>query len=214
MLILAIFLLTLAIPAFAQREPIKPPTGPAPKGGPAPTPKPSPTPVPPPKPVTERPAAPKAAPMSAGETAVRAAFDRLVEGIKAADVNKVMGTYWNSPRLTIYNYNGTVTRGWDQVNTNRQSSYPNLKDVVLEVRDVRVEMLGTDGAVLMYYWTQSQTSRGVSDTSTGRTTLVWRKIGTAWKIVHTHASPDNPDPSRLPPPEERETRPRTAPAGN
>ncbi|MEO6392983.1 MAG: DUF4440 domain-containing protein, partial [Pyrinomonadaceae bacterium] len=194
--------LALAGTAWAQSgsdRTIKPPTMPKTSA----TPKPSPTPA-------AKTTPSKATPKPSGETAVRAAFDRLVEGIRAADVEKVAGVYWNSPKLTIYNYNGTVTRGWEQMHTNRANSYPNLKDVSLEVRDVRIEMLGTDGAVLMYFWTQGQTSRGVPDSSTGRTTLVFRKIGTAWKVIHTHASPDNPDPSRIPPPEERETRPRTA----
>lgn len=206
-LLLAVAFCALSVPAMAQSNTpvdrtIKPPTAKAPG-------------------TAQNPPATPAAPRAQGktvarttpETAVRAAFDRLLDGIRTADVEKVMGVYWNSPRLTIYNYNGTVTRGWEQVHTNRQSSYPNLKGVTLEVRDVRIEMFGADGAVVMYYWTQSQTSRGVPDTSTGRTTLVFRKIGGAWKIVHTHASPDNPDASRPLPAEERETRPRTAPQG-
>lgn len=207
-LLLVVAFSAWSVPAMAQSnttvdKTIKPPT--ASKSG---------SQLPPPPPPVTAPRTPaKATGRNTPEAAVRATFDRLIEGIKAADVEKVTSIYWNSPRLTIYNYNGTVTRGWDQMHTNRQSSYPNLKDVTLEVRDVRVEMFGADGAVVMYYWTQSQTSKGVPDTSTGRTTLVFRKIGTAWKIVHTHASPDNPDPSRLPPPEERETRPRTAPQG-
>jgi ketosteroid isomerase-like protein len=208
-LVLVVAFLALSVPAMAQSvtpadKTIKPPTAKPSGSGPAQT---------PPVGGTAPRVQAKTAARTTPEGAVRATFDRLIEGIKAADVEKVTGIYWNSPRLTIYNYNGTVTRGWEQMHTNRQASYPNLKDVTLEVRDVRVEMFGADGAVVMYYWTQSQTSKGVPDTSTGRTTLVFRKIGTAWKIVHTHASPDNPDPSRLPPPDERETRPRTAPQG-
>jgi ketosteroid isomerase-like protein len=212
-LLFIVSLLALATTAWAQsgsKDPvdktIKPPTDKR-SGGGSSMPKPQATPKATPK------APAKTTPKPAGEAAVRATFDKLVAGINAADVDKVTGIYWNSPRLTIYNYNGTVTRGWDQMHTNRQNSYPNLKDVSLVMRDVRIEMIGTDGAVLMYYWTQSQTTKGVADTSTGRTTLVWRHFANGWKIIHTHASPDNPDPSRLPPPEERETRPRTAPAG-
>ena len=38
--------------------------------------------------------------------AVHDAFDRLVEGIKQVDVNKVMSAYDKSDRLLIFNNNG------------------------------------------------------------------------------------------------------------
>ena len=71
-----------------------------------------------------------------------AAFNGLLDGIRHANVDEVMGVYWNSPRLNLFNYNGTVTKGWEQVRKNRESSYPEIKDVKLEVRDVSVTMLG------------------------------------------------------------------------
>ena len=84
---------------------------------------------------------------------------------------------------------------------NRESSYPKLKDVKLEVRDMRVQMLGRDGALVNFLWTQSQTYDGTPETVTGRTTLVFRRIGTSWKAVHLHSSPDSPDQSRVLPSE-------------
>ncbi|HKQ52920.1 MAG TPA: AtzH-like domain-containing protein [Pyrinomonadaceae bacterium] len=132
------------------------------------------------------------------KTDVLSAFDALVKGIEAANVDAVTGAYWNSPQLVLYNNNGTVTRGWEQMRTNRQSSYAKLKDVKLEVRDKRVQMLGRDGAVVSFLWTQSQTYDGTPDTATGRTTLVFRRIGKQWKVVHAHISPDSPDQSRVP----------------
>ena len=138
------------------------------------------------------------------------AFNALVKGIEAADVDAVTGAYWNSPQLALYNNNGTVTRGGEQMRTNRQSSYAKLKDVKLEVRDVRVQMLGRDGAVVAFLWTQSQTYDGTPDTATGRTTLVFRRIGKQWKVVHAHISPDTPDQSRVPT-AERTTTPAPTP---
>ena len=129
---------------------------------------------------------------------VLTAFNALVKGIEAANVDDVTGAYWNSPQLVLFNNNGTVTRGWEQMRTNRQSSYAKLKDVKLEVRDVRVQMLGRDGAVVAFLWTQSQTYDGAPDTATGRTTLVFRRIGKQWRVVHAHISPDSPDQTRVP----------------
>jgi ketosteroid isomerase-like protein len=133
---------------------------------------------------------------------VLATFNALLDGIRSANVSAVTGVYWNSPQLVLFNNNGTVTKGWEQMRKNRESSYPNLKDVTLEVRDVRVQMLGRDGAVVNCLWTQSQTYKDTPETATGRMTIVFRRIGTAWKAVHLHTSPDAPDPSRVLPSEQ------------
>jgi ketosteroid isomerase-like protein len=133
---------------------------------------------------------------------VVAAFDNLIEGIRRADVNAVTAVYWNSPQLILFNNNGTVTKGWEQMRKNRESSYPELKDVKIEVRDRRVQMLGRDGAVVTCLWTQSQTYRGNPETASGRMTLVFRRVGTTWKAIHLHTSPDAPDPARILPSEQ------------
>jgi ketosteroid isomerase-like protein len=142
---------------------------------------------------------------------VLATFNSLLEGIRHADVNAVTGVYWNSPQLVLFNNNGTVTKGWQQMRTNRESSYPNLKDVKLDARDVHVQMLGRDGAVVTFLWSQSQTYNGTPDSATGRTTLVFRRIGTAWKIVHAHTSTDAPDQSRVPTSERTTPMPKATP---
>jgi hypothetical protein len=136
-------------------------------------------------------------------------FHALLDGIRAANVNAVTGVYWNSPQLVLFNNNGTVTKGWEQMRKNRESSYPNMKDVKLDVRDERVQMLGRDGAVVTCLWTQSQTYKDSPETATGRMTVVFRHIGTTWKAVHLHTSPDAPDPSRLLPSEQ--TTPKATP---
>src|SRR2546429_7775937 len=51
-------------------------------------------------------------------------FDALIAGITRADVDAVTSIYWNSPQLVLFNNNGTITKGWQQMHTNRASSYP------------------------------------------------------------------------------------------
>ena len=138
-----------------------------------------------------------------GAEGVNAAFKELLEGIRHADVDAVMGVYWNDRRLSLFNYNGTVTKGWDQVRKNRESSYPEIKDVKLEERDVAITMLGPSGAVVTCLWTQSQTYKGVPETASGRMTLVFKRFGTAWKAIHLHSSTDTPNPAAIPPSEQR-----------
>ena len=130
--------------------------------------------------------------------AVLAAFNSLLDGIRHADVKAATGAYQNTPRLVLFNYNGTVTRGWDQLKQNREASYVEMKDVKLEVRDLRVTMLGRDSALITCQWTQSMTFRGTPETDSGRMTIVFRKVGKDWKAIHLHTSPDKVDPARVP----------------
>jgi len=134
----------------------------------------------------------------APSTGVLAAFDKIIEGIRRLNVDTYTSGYWNSPNLVLFNYNGTVTKGWDQLRKNRESSFPETKDVKLDIRDKHVQMLGRDGAVVTCLWTQSQTFKGQPDTASGRMTLVFKRVGAEWKAVHLHTSPDKPDASRVP----------------
>ncbi len=127
---------------------------------------------------------------------VRAVFDRLVDGIKTADAAKVMSVYNKSEDILFFNNNGSVTRSWETMRTNREASYKNATNVSLETTGVRVEMLGTTGAYLTCKWKQQQEYNGKLETASGRMTLVFKLIGKEWKVVHLHTSPDNPDATR------------------
>jgi ketosteroid isomerase-like protein len=143
---------------------------------------------------------------------VLTAFNALLDAVRRADAEAVAGFYWNSPQLEIYNSNGSVTKGWAQMHSNLESLYSTYKDVKLDTRDVRVQMLGRDGAMVSFLWTQSQTVKGTPETGTGRTTLVYRRIGTSWKIVHRHTSPESPDASRILPSERTTPTPTPSPS--
>lgn len=133
-----------------------------------------------------------------GSQAVLNAFNTLLDGIRHANVDTVTGVYWKSPGLVLFNYNGTVTKGWEQMRKNRESSYPELKDVKLDTRDLSITMLGRDGAVVSCLWTQSQTYKGTPESVSGRMTLVFKRVGTIWKAVHLHTSTDTPNPASVP----------------
>lgn len=168
-----------------------------------------PAPAPPPTSTTGGAAAArKQSPAEVAQTrAVRAAFDSLIDGIRRADAKAVMDVYWNSPQLVLFNNNGTVTKTWEQVRQNRESLYAKVSDVKLDVRDVQVRLLGPSAAVVSCLWEQAQTADGQPERATGRLSLVFQKVGTAWKAVHAHTSPDRPDPSRLLPSERTNTTP-------
>lgn len=164
------------------------------------------------------PAAGKAAPKKpatpaadTGSDGVLAAFNKLLDGIRHANVDEVTSVYWNSRQLNLFNYNGSVTKGWEQVRKNRESSYPEIKDVKLEVHDVSVTMLGPAAALVTCQWNQAQNYKGVPETASGRMTLVFKRVGSAWKAIHLHSSPDAPNPAVIPPSEQQRPSPSPTP---
>lgn len=134
---------------------------------------------------------------------VRDAFDRLVEGIKQIDTEKVMSSYDKSPRLLIFNNNGSATIGWDNVKDNVEKTFAKLRNVSLEITGLRVEMLGKTNAYVSCKWRQTQENDGKLEDASGRMTLVYRLVGKEWKIIHRHTSPDNPAATRPVFPSER-----------
>lgn len=137
-----------------------------------------------------------AAQAAADEKAVRTAFEDLLTGIRESSVDGVTAVYWNSPKTLYYNSNGSVTIGWEQDKKNREARYPRTSNVKLDVRNVNVMMLGRDGAVVACQWKQTQSVDANEESASGRMTLVFKKIGKDWKIVHLHTSPDTVKPDR------------------
>lgn len=127
---------------------------------------------------------------------VRDAFERLVEGIRQVDADKVMSVYEKSDRLLIFNNNGTATIGWETVKSNVESTFAKVKNVTLDITGLRVEMLGKTSAYLSCKWKQTQEYDGKLEDSSGRMTLIYKLVGKEWKITHRHTSPDRPDATR------------------
>ena len=142
---------------------------------------------------------------AANDKGVRDAFDRLIEGIKQVDAEKVMSVYQNSDRILFFNNNGTAIIGWETMKDNREKSYANIANVSLDITGLRVEMLGKDAAYVTCKWKQQQEYNDKLETASGRMTLVFRLIGKDWKVIHLHTSPDNPDATRPVLPSERQT---------
>lgn len=134
---------------------------------------------------------------------VRDAFDRLIDGIKQVDAEKVMAAYEKSDRLLIFNNNGTATIGWETVKTNVENTYAKVSNVTMDITGLRVEMMGKTNAYVSCKWRQSQEFDGKLEDSSGRMTLIYKLVGKDWKITHRHTSPDKPDATRPVFPSER-----------
>lgn len=127
---------------------------------------------------------------------VREAFERLIEGIKQSDAEKVMSVYENSDRILFFNNNGSATLGWGEMKRQREAAYSNTANVTLDVTGLRVEMLSSTSAYVSCKWKQTQEYKGKLEDASGRMTLVFKLIGKDWKVVHLHTSPDNPPATR------------------
>lgn len=144
------------------------------------------------------------APAPNPQKAVEEVFDRLIEGIKQVDVDKVMGVYDKNDRILFFNYSGSATIGWENMRSNRESLYSKIKDVTLDVTGRRVEMLSKTSAYVTCKWKQSQVYNEKLENSTGRMTLIFKLVGKEWKIVHLHTSPDAPPATRTVAPSEKD----------
>ena len=141
----------------------------------------------------------------AKEKEVQAVFDRLVEGINQVDAEKVMSVYYNDPKTLFFNYNGTATIGWQNMYDNRKTSYTKRSNVNLEITGLRIEMLSPTSAYASCKWKQTQEFEGKLEQSTGRMTLVFKKFGGDWKVLHLHTSPDTYPSAVVVPASEKET---------
>lgn len=146
------------------------------------------------------------------EKEVKATFDTLVEGINQVDADKVMSVYDKSPRTLFFNYNGTATIGWENMNTNRKASYANRNNVSLEITGLRVEVLSPTSAYVSCKWKQTQEYKGELEQSTGRMTLILKKRKAGWRVLHLHTSPDSfPSEVVIPPSEKPAVKTATEP---
>ena len=134
---------------------------------------------------------------------VHDAFDRLIDGIKQVDADKVMAAYEKSDRLLIFNNNGSATLGWENVKANVTATYAKLSNVTIDITGLRIEMLGKTTAYVSCKWKQTQENDGKLENASGRMTLIYKLIGKDWKITHRHTSPDKPDATRPVFPSER-----------
>ncbi|NNE68186.1 MAG: SnoaL-like domain-containing protein [Pyrinomonadaceae bacterium] len=136
------------------------------------------------------------------EAEVKSTFETLVEGIRQVDADKVMSVYHNDPKTLFFNYNGSATIGWENMNANRKASYAKRKNVTLEITGLRVEVLSPTSAYVSCKWKQTQEYEGNLEQSSGRMTLVFKKWGKNWKVRHLHTSPESfPSEVVIPPSE-------------
>jgi uncharacterized protein (TIGR02246 family) len=121
--------------------------------------------------------------------AVKAVLTEQVEAWNKGDLDRFLGTYWDSDELTFYS-GGTVSKGRKAVAERYRKNYrAEGKEMgKLTFSDMDVQELGPDAAMARAKW-KLVTSK---ETFEGLFTLILKKFPDGWKIVHDHTSRADP----------------------
>ena len=125
----------------------------------------------------------------ADQTAAKKAVQQILEAQAAAwnrgDLEGFMKGYWNSPDLMFFS-GKDKTRGWQATIERYRKRYQaeGRKMGKLTFSELNIEMLGEEGALVRGRW-KVVTSK---ETLQGLFTVIFRKTGDGWKIVHDHTS--------------------------
>lgn len=119
-----------------------------------------------------------------------AAVKRILQDQAAAwnrgDLEEFVRSYENSPSITFVGKQ--VERGYAQVLARYQQNYGTAeKRGKLNFEDLEVRMLGPDHALVLGRFVLTRSAAGGGD-ATGRFTLVVKKVGKGWSIIHDHTS--------------------------
>ena len=122
-------------------------------------------------------------PARAGE--VRAVLEAQVDAWNRGDLDAFMRGYWRSDDLTFFS-GAQKTAGFDGTLARYRKKYQQDGQPMghLSFPALDVETLGRDAALVRGEW---KLVRG-HDTLGGLFTLVLRRIGGAWKIIHDHTA--------------------------
>jgi ketosteroid isomerase-like protein len=100
------------------------------------------------------------------------------------DVDSFMKGYWNSEKLRFVSGDG-VTLGWQPTLDRYKSKYNSREKMgTLTFSDLTVDVLSKDAAVVLGSWALAR----ANDNPKGKFTLIFRKTGDGWRIVHDHTS--------------------------
>jgi beta-aspartyl-peptidase (threonine type) len=123
---------------------------------------------------------------ASSERAVRAVLDTQVAAWNRGDLDGFLTTYWNSPDL-VFQSGATRTQGWQATRERYRRRYQGEGKEMgrLAFEDIEVQVLGPDAAFARgrYHLVMKDGSE-----PTGLFTLLLRRFGTEWRIVHDHTS--------------------------
>jgi len=120
------------------------------------------------------------------EAAIRAELDEQVAAWNHGDLKGYMQGYWHSPELTFF-AGSRESSGWEAAYQRYRAAYLGKDKEMgrLEFSNVRVEVLGPEGALVRGSWQLTMKDRSQRP---GLFTVVLRKFSEGWLIIHDHSS--------------------------
>ena len=124
--------------------------------------------------------------VAASTSGVRAVLDKQVAAWNRGDLEGFMAGYWNSPDL-VFQSGATLTRGWQQTRERYRRRYQAEGKEMgrLRFEELDVQPLSPDAAFVRGRW---QLTMKDGSQPGGLFTLLLRRVGGDWKIVHDHTS--------------------------
>lgn len=121
---------------------------------------------------------------------VRDTLQLQVDTWNRGDLEGFINTYDRSPSLTFVSSNPTtgptISRGFDPLLARFQAAYPPGKTGRLEISDVEVTPLASGDAA----WVLARYRLTGDAAQSGVFTLILRRVGDVFRIVHDHTSAD------------------------
>ena len=116
--------------------------------------------------------------------AVRAVLDAQAAAWNRGDIEGYMDGYARSDDV-VFVSGDSLTRGWQTVLDRYKKGYDTREKMgTLEFSDLEIKVMGKDVAAAHGRW---QLTRA-ADKPHGRFTLIFRREGRNWRIVHDHTS--------------------------
>ena len=131
---------------------------------------------------------------TAADTTATAEIRRMLDESAAAwnrgDLDGFMASYAPGEATTYIGRRG-ILRGPDQIRASYAPRFaPGFRRGTLRFEDFEVDLLapGVANAIAYYVLTERTAAGADSTIARGPTSLVLRRLGTGWKIIHDHSS--------------------------
>lgn len=102
----------------------------------------------------------------------------------AGSIDQFMKIYWKSEKLT-FSSGGKTTRGWDATRDGYKKRYPNKEAMgTLTFSELELTRLDANAFQVLGTWALQRDKDPIG----GRFTLILKRFGRDWRIVHDHTS--------------------------
>jgi ketosteroid isomerase-like protein len=121
---------------------------------------------------------------SKDEMAIKNAMNEQLAAWNAGDIDRFMGTYWQSDSLMFIGKSG-ITYGWQKTLENYKKNYPDTA----AMGHLDFTILETKRLSVLYFFVVGKwhLTRSIGDAG-GHFTLLFKKVKNKWVIVTDHSS--------------------------